>query len=104
MVLVQPIRLSLGQRWLMLLLLGATSPVAAASALTLAPTPGPIDPCIRRVEVHKAVMAKELFFIASTGFFLGMCFCSCCVCVWWCIPHMVSSSPDNGLQHRLSER
>ena len=66
-----------------------------------APTPGAIEPCVTRVELHKATMARQLLLIGFTGFFLGVCFCSCCVGVLWCLLSVVSWSPEDGLTNRV---
>ena len=74
---------------------------AAEAQAVPAPTPGAIEPCITRVELHKATMARQLLLIGFTGFFLGVCFCSCCVGALWCLLSVVSWSPEDGVTNRV---
>ena len=70
-----------------------------ASASTAAPTPasmGPLDPCVKRVEYHKAVMYKTLVFVGMSSFFLGVCLCSLCICAVWCLSARLDFSVDTG--------
>mmetsp|Transcript_36138 Transcript_36138/g.115717 ORF Transcript_36138/g.115717 Transcript_36138/m.115717 type:complete len:111 (-) Transcript_36138:32-364(-) len=70
---------------------------------TSAPSPvgdGPLEPCVKRLEVHKAIMAKTLLTVAILSFFLGVCLCSFVVCCLWCISAKVSYNADGGLERR----
>ena len=51
-------------------LLSSTENALAKNVPTPTPTPlaaGPIDPCVERVEYHKAVMMRELFTFGFSG-------------------------------------
>lgn len=57
---------------------------------------GPLDPCVRRINLHKLQMSKTLLTVALGAFFLGVCLCSACVCCMWCISSRITYSVEDG--------
>ncbi|KAJ1447969.1 hypothetical protein M885DRAFT_575068 [Pelagophyceae sp. CCMP2097] len=72
---------------------------------TLAPTPyawGPLDPCVERIEYHKAYMWKTMLMVGMGAFFAGICLCSVCLVIMWCISARIDFSLENGgMSHRF---
>ena len=74
---------------------------------TMAPTmvkEGPLEPCVQRLDYHKAVMTKTLLTVSFGAFFLGICACTICGGLCWCLSARISMSQQGDLERDARAR